>query len=64
MCKMMTSLDAFFSFSKFSFSWLLEGNGGGGIGGFKWQKMAQGGKKICILLGISGTILHRIVGFF
>ena len=60
----MTSLDAFFSFSKFSLSWLLEGSGGGGGGGFKRQKMAQAGKKVCISLRISETILHRIVGFF
>ena len=44
MCKMMTSLDAFFIFSKFFLSWLLEGSGGdwgGGLNGKKWPKLAK-----------------------
>ena len=41
--KMMTSPDAFFIFSKFSFSGLLEmgGEGGGGLKGKKWPKMTK-----------------------
>ena len=54
---MMISPDAFFIFSKFWFSALLE------LRGFKGQKMAQNDKKNSVTLHISGTVPHMIMVF-
>ena len=51
---MMTSTDAFLFFSKFWFSGVL-GGGGGGKGWRKGQKMALNDKEI-VSLHISGTV--------
>ena len=53
----MISPDAFFIFSKFWFSALLE------LRGFKGQKMAQNDKKNSVTLHISGTVPHMIMVF-